>query len=541
MFDAPTVVDGDCNQDDAPDGLVLKHLTTQGTLDLKSLGTIDLHSVDTSGVDELPPSSIPPMTPAATKIDVKDAMKKEDEKDFKNRPEYAALYQQTLPSTQVIVTPTHTAMLLAFVTVVSFVLGGVLWSANNDVIELQMQYAGEKTSPDNDATLFTSYSADCYNETKSTCHINFYVTEKLDAPIFVNYRLTKFYQNYQAYFLSRDAWELMGKHDSATGCPANSRMGIGQTKTCDTGRTLFENGVQTNDCKDLVPCGRAAYSYFSDTFEIVTPSACSCQNLTESEIPIGFDCNSCQVFTPTFDTNDLRGWASDDDFYSNKPSGDPSTSQYLADRFPEQLAENGIKDPHFMSWMRLAALPDFMKRYGVITRDIPANSQITFEVNNTFAVNSYGGSKYLIMLSHSWRGPAKDEGLAWMFFATGMMSSFWIVVVLLQRLYCPRKMGEAFVKKQIEEDSIHVHEIRERFTSGVSEYDAEFGTQDVLSVLRKEEKTLRHRLSSRGKMDVELARVGLEEKSNGESPSSPIATAVVPPGISVDDDDNDGY
>ena len=111
------------------------------------------------------------------------------------------------------------------------------------------------------------------NDTK--CEITFYIGEDMEPPIFVNYRLTRFYQNYQSYFLSRDGWELQGKPEDGTGCPGEARMGVTLTRTCDNENTLFENGIQTNTCKTLRPCGRAAYSYFSDKFRVKHKPNCT--------------------------------------------------------------------------------------------------------------------------------------------------------------------------------------------------------------------------------------------------------------------------
>ena len=54
------------------------------------------------------------------------------------------------------------------------------------------------------------------------CEINFMLV-KTEPPIFVNYRLTRFYQNYQSYFLSR--WMgTSGRPEDGTGCPGEARM-----------------------------------------------------------------------------------------------------------------------------------------------------------------------------------------------------------------------------------------------------------------------------------------------------------------------------
>ena len=289
VFDMP---DLDTNEDeeDMGDGIVLRTVTTQ-KLDLSTLNSLSGQGPLTTAPDT-PSSKYEDNDEISIKIDHKKKEHKRrgssistnmerNREENKNRPEYFDLYQQTVPSRQVVVTPRHTRYLLFMVAFVTFILGGILLSVNDDVNEYQIQYGGSsKEDAVDKKTFFSTWSSDCYsknitsssNDTK--CEITFYIGEDMEPPIYVNYRLTKFYQNYQSYFLSRDAWELMGKPDQSVGCPGDPRMGVQTTRTCESDKTLFENGIQTDTCKELKPCGRAAYSYFSDKFVVKHKQNC---------------------------------------------------------------------------------------------------------------------------------------------------------------------------------------------------------------------------------------------------------------------------
>jgi len=237
-------------------------------------------------------------------------------------------------------------------------------------------------------------------------------------------------------------------------------------------------------------------------------------------MPDSFNCNNCNVASDvTLEVVSEDLWDSDRDFFGELPRDDPSKYQYIEDRFPE-LSDEKLKDPHFMIWMRLAALPDFMKRWGVINQRIRKNDQLTFEVDSTFPVDSFGGKKFLILITHSWRGPTKDVGLAWMFLVTGMMSAFFFTIIYLQQCFCPRKMGQAFVKQQ-KESGAHTQVVRDRQLSGVNEYDSDLDT--VVSGLREKESEFRRRASVSQTNSNELELVTLADAG---SPSSPIAISV---------------
>merc|ERR1712232_1134435 len=132
------------------------------------------------------------------------------------------------------------------------------------------------------------------------------------------------YQNHNAYLKSIDRQELYGQ-------PVDD---ADRRKACQ----LMVTRVATTN-EELVPCGLEATSLFNDTF----------------------------AFDGKLDFSDQGiAWQSDLDKFAN-PSDyktRPSTS-WLYQRYPDVVKEEeGVKNEHFVTWMRPAALPQLYKPYG---------------------------------------------------------------------------------------------------------------------------------------------------------------------------------
>ncbi|PVV00857.1 hypothetical protein BB560_004745, partial [Smittium megazygosporum] len=89
-----------------------------------------------------------------------------------------------------------------------------------------------------------------YNRAENTCSLKFTIPINVDGPIFMYYRLTKFYQNHRKYVSSYDTAQLKGTARSA------SDLNNGN---CDPLATRTINGIT----KPIYPCGLIANSVFN--------------------------------------------------------------------------------------------------------------------------------------------------------------------------------------------------------------------------------------------------------------------------------------
>ncbi len=169
------------------------------------------------------------------------------------------------------------------------------------------------------------------------CYIQFYIPERLDAPVLLYYRLTNFYQNHRRYVQSFDQAQLSGQ--------ARSKSAI-QASDCDPLQIDGDTG------RPYYPCGLIANSLFNDTFH--APVMLS---------TIGTGANQ-QVYNMT---SQNTAWNSDKDLYGKtKYTHDQvSPPPNWREQYPEYSDEFPFPDLHtndaFQVWMRTAGLPTFSK------------------------------------------------------------------------------------------------------------------------------------------------------------------------------------
>lgn len=175
-----------------------------------------------------------------------------------------------------------------------------------------------------------------YNYETTQCQIRFTVPNAMGSPVFLYYRLTKFYQNHRRYVKSLDQDQLTGTFRS------NSSI---SGSYCDP-LTLDENG------KAYYPCGLIANSMFNDTIYA----------------PVLLDVAGSSASNRTYNmTNTGIAWSSDSSLYGK--------TAYTYDqvvpppnwrvKYPAYNATYPIpdlgSDEEFQVWMRTAGLPTFSK------------------------------------------------------------------------------------------------------------------------------------------------------------------------------------
>ena len=94
-----------------------------------------------------------------------------------------------------------------------------------------------------------------------------------------------------------------------------------------------------------------------------------------------------------------------------------------------------VEDPHFMVWMRLAALPTFRKLYGVIEKDLD-EGDYQLVVNNLYDVSEWDGEKHFVLTTANAFG-GKNYFLGTLFLCAGGLCLLIDLVFIM--LYFIRK------------------------------------------------------------------------------------------------------
>lgn len=365
------------------------------------------------------------------------------------KPADTAFRQQRLPAWQPILTPNTVIGFFLAIGTLFLILGIVIQQASDSIVEKIVQYDGSGTN---------SAQSDCKLSNGGDCQITFTAPEKMEAPIYVYYQIDNFYQNHRKYVASYNEAQLLGEVYTDED----------DVETCSP---LYKNGSSL-----LSPCGVIANSLFNDKITLAGSSVDGLKLKTTNIAwpsdkdkkfaqPSGFKSKSAscslvsncigsyctdEVCTSLGLKSNCKGYnCSDPDYYNCEkgchatyyPSDDEV--QYLYETFPEVVSPMlGVKDEHFIVWMRVAALPTFRKLYGRIMDDIPKGGTVTFDVDAEFWVNKFKGKKYLIITTASFVGGKNS----FLYIAYLVVGSFCLAAALAFAIKIavvgPRKLGD---------------------------------------------------------------------------------------------------
>merc|ERR1711920_167113 len=148
-----------------------------------------------------------------------------------------------------------------------------------------------------------------------------------------------------------------------------------------------------------------------------------------------------QVTGFTIDSSTV-GWESDARRYNNLPDYPtrPNTS-WLFNRYPETVPEaEGVKNRHFVSWMRPAALPRVWKNYGYLHETLEAGSNLDIEIASNFPVGAWGGYKQLVMTEIDQLG-GRHNSFGHVLLGSGVICTILAVIVnVLHMEMCARRI-----------------------------------------------------------------------------------------------------
>jgi len=327
--------------------------------------------------------------------------------------------QQKLRAWQPILTPGWVISTLFIGGLVCVVIGGVILGYSNRVVRFSKRYdnipecdvGGQITQP---------------NFSK-TCSVSIDVTERMKAPVFLYYKLNNFYQNHRRYVASRSDQQLHGdivkvsslKRQCAPGPYAfNTTTNMSLDGEYYIQRPYRSNSSEVDnklDSRLVIPCGLVAWSLFNDTIGV---------NNT-----ITFVNSQGKLSNISFSKRGIA-WNSDIDT-KFRPGPDPPFS-------PEN--DDLITGEAFMVWMRVAALPNFQKLYGIFRNDSLEPGRYVFNITARYPVSSFGGEKYLVLSTTTWLG-GPNRFLGILYIVVGCIAIFLAIGFLLKYLFGQRAMS----------------------------------------------------------------------------------------------------
>ncbi|EGC35350.1 hypothetical protein DICPUDRAFT_47774 [Dictyostelium purpureum] len=305
------------------------------------------------------------------------------DKIHSKKPANTAFKQQRLKAWEPILTPGP--VILAFIAIgIAFVIvGAFMLRASNQVIEYTVRY------DDN---------TDCKIDSGVPCRIDIDITEEMEAPVYLYYRLDNFYQNHRRYVKSRNDDQLKGIVVTD----------FNKLDACEP--MITADGKKSNISQILVPCGLIANSMFNDTIKLYSGA----DQITLRKKGIA--------------------WSSDvEKKFGDYPVDGPGI---INPQF------NGkFSDEDFIVWMRTAALPDFKKLYRIYDGPASLKGKITVEIDNHYPVASFDGKKYVVLSTANWIG-GKNPFLGYAYIIVGCICFVQGIVFLVKHYVSPRKMGD---------------------------------------------------------------------------------------------------
>ncbi|KAG0164850.1 hypothetical protein DFQ28_011625 [Apophysomyces sp. BC1034] len=361
------------------------------------------------------------------------------------KPANTAFKQQRLKAWQPLLTPKTVLPTLFAAGIVFAPLGGLFLYESDTVNEIIIDYTdcfyGNSTPKTLDENLYsykftsentTVIRAPSYKRSNSStflngrpappgetvprCTIEFSIPMPLNAPVYLYYKLTNFYQNHRKYVKSLNYNQLHG--DVMTRDEANS--------------SCFPVGVDPNG-KMYYPCGLIANSMFNDSFT----------NLTLLNPPGGSVSNQ----TYQFDEKGIA-WPSDASRFG-KTQMDLSeivpppnwVNRYSNGQYSAEDVFNPQEDEHFQVWMRTSWYPSFRKLYSHYQGETLKAGTYEIEVDLNYNISAYGGTKSIVITGTSFLGDRNPfMGLAYI--VMGCICAFLGVLFLGWHFVKPRKLGD---------------------------------------------------------------------------------------------------
>jgi hypothetical protein len=337
------------------------------------------------------------------------------------KPYDNAFTQQKLPAWQPVLSPPWVIALFLIIFIVFTPLGIFILIASNNIKEYELDYTEKCTM---------TYQNDTFGNPDKTlgqqCIVNypFTVTERMDPPIYMYYKLENFYQNHRRYASSRNDYQLQGLtkyfKDVSGDCYPIVQYAADQGSVFNA--TSSAKGIERETYN---PCGLIAWSMFNDTF-LLTKSDGSM--VCNGPNPIGSKC-----------TKEGIAWSSDVQ-YKFRPVA-PGFRSWPNDYYNETgHIIPQTNDTDLIVWMRTAALPNFRKLHRIINSPMDAGDY-SFTIVQNYPVTQFGGRKKIVLSTASWIG-GKNLFLAICYLVVGglcLLLAFGFLVAQFVYKNCRKK------------------------------------------------------------------------------------------------------
>ncbi|KAL6925953.1 hypothetical protein ACO0SA_000562 [Hanseniaspora valbyensis] len=328
------------------------------------------------------------------------------------KPPNTAFRQQRLKAWQPILSPRTMIPTLLIVTVIFAPIGIGLLVAFLKVQHIIIDYSH---CSDVATSSFTSISdkyldialKDSSSEKKidaewkysdSVCTIQFTLVNELKHNLYMYYKLTNFYQNHRKYVESYDLSQLQGH-------------AVNVSDLNDYCKPLKEI-----DGKPIYPCGLIANSFFNDTISLKLENTGSGDDYTFSNSNIAWKSDKKIYKKTQYNPDDI---VPPPNWYKTYPDGYTDDNLFDISEYEDLLV-----------WMRTAGMPSFYKLKGKNENDNLAKGTYQITITNNFPVDSFGGTKSLVITSNSVIG-GRNISLPLLYLITSAICVVFVVIFFI--------------------------------------------------------------------------------------------------------------
>jgi hypothetical protein len=265
----------------------------------------------------------------------------------------SAFKQQTLKAWRPILTPKLVILLFSSVGIIFVPIGAIILGVSNQVVEVTSDDYATSCCIANCGATETWKRID-----RNPCDVTIHVHETMKPPVYVYYKLTKYYQNHRRYVRSRDDNQLKGVVRTAAK--------LSDSDSCKYHVLANASADQTSPSNVINPCGLVAYSVFNDSFALYDSGGAPVA-LNESGIAwpsdLQYKFKNSDNGTTGQNFPQFAHWRA-------RTCADLPTAAQRTACDAAGLPEAGwcypgsgycVEDEHFVVWMRAAGLPDFRK------------------------------------------------------------------------------------------------------------------------------------------------------------------------------------